>query len=155
MLNELHEFLLGNFKKLQKQGVKTFPNYVESDFSKRNGSTDSDYPELELLLTGFAGPQTQSSSSSQAIVYFDVNISTAAYSQKLINELIWAFYAACKHINHNVGEFEYKDTRPLTRIVLESGTIGFSTAKNNAGFSTIPRIRVELSIPNSVIPDIC
>lgn len=152
MLNELHEFLLNKFKVFVP--AKSFPGYIDDEFAKRTGSTNSDYPEFELLLSGFSGPQTISSSSSAIVVFFDASITTEDYTQRTVNNLIWAFFAACKHINHNVGLFEYKDTKPLTRVVLESGTIGFSTAKNNSGFSTIPRIRVELSIPNAVIPDL-
>lgn len=156
MLNELYNFLLGDLRNSCRDHFKpgNIPAMNDERFNEKRGISNADLPELQMGIVSIQGPITQSSSSGRLSVTYDIRIATGDLSQRKINTLLWWLVTRVQYLNVNRGIFVYKDVRPITLISFLDASVGFNTTdavRNVEGFASIAKIRVDLSVPHSII----
>jgi hypothetical protein len=156
MLNEVYEYVLGSLQKSARDVFRerNMISMTEQVFAEKKGVSSADFPELQMGLVQLIGPLTKTSSHANLILIYDVRIASGEMTMTLMHELLWWLITRIKWLNDNRGIFDYKETKPITSITFGDASVGLSNdvvTRNIIGFSSIAKIRIELSVPHVLI----
>lgn len=154
-LSEFYKYLHADLKTSSAALIKAgcIKSVLDEQYIMKNGTTDSDYPEVALVLARMAGPQYLSSSSYRLELGYDVLVSTGKISQASVHRLMWWLYTRGVYLGANKGRFLYKNSQVLTGLTFAAASIGLkpSNAQRNVyGWASLVTIQVELSLPNAL-----